>query len=72
MRSLVAELTRRLVAEVRRTRVIAETVELVAVTVAAHVIEVPGSRKTSRVHVPTVLTRSVLRAARRREFTTTL
>jgi hypothetical protein len=66
-RSLVAEVTRLLTDELRRTQAVGQVVEHVAMVVAAHAPNPPGSRKTTRVHVPTLLTESTRIAARREE-----
>lgn len=70
-RSLVAEVTRLLTDELRRTQTVAPVVEHVATVVAAHAPNPPGSRKTTRVHVPTLLTESRRMHARRLEHTLT-
>jgi CRISPR-associated protein Cas1 len=66
-RSLVAEVTRLLTDELRRTQAVSQVVEHVATVIAKHAPNPPGSRKTTRVHVPTVLTESRRIAARRKE-----
>jgi CRISPR-associated protein Cas1 len=66
-RSLVAEVTRLVTDELRRTRAVALVVEHVAIVIAAHAPNPPGSRKTTRVQVPTLLTESLRTAARREE-----
>lgn len=48
-RSLVAEVTRLLTDELRRTQAVAQVVEHVATAIAAHAPDPPGSRKTTRV-----------------------
>ncbi len=67
-RSLVAEVARLLTDELRRTQAISQVVEHVASVIAKYAIDPPGSRKTTRVHVPTVLTESRRIAARREEL----
>jgi CRISPR/Cas system-associated endonuclease Cas1 len=66
-RSLVAEVTRLLADELRRTQEVAEVVEQVATVIAKYAPDPPGSRKTTRVHVPTILTESRRIAARHDE-----
>ena len=67
-RSLVAEVTRLLTNELRRTQAVSQIVEHVATIIAKHAIDPPGSRKTTDVNVPTVLTESRRIAARRTEL----
>jgi hypothetical protein len=71
-RSLVAEVTRLLTDELRRTQAVGQVVEHVATVIAKHAPDPPGSRKTTAVHVPTVLTESRRTAARREEFRSTM
>jgi CRISPR associated protein Cas1 len=66
-RSLVAEVTRLLTDELRRTQAVGLVVEHVAAVVAAHAPNPPGSRKTTRVHVPTLLTQAIRITTRRQE-----
>jgi CRISPR-associated protein Cas1 len=66
-RSLVAEVTRRLLDELRRTAIVAELVEEVATVAAKHAMAPPGSRKTTGINVPTVLSESRRTSARRAE-----
>ncbi len=67
-RSLVADVTRLLTDELRRTQAVGQVVEHVAAVVAAHAPDPPGSRKTTRVHVPTLLTESRRIRARQAEY----
>jgi hypothetical protein len=65
--SLVAEVTRLLTDELRRSKAVGRVVEHVAAVIAKYAPAPPGSRKTTRVQVPTVLTESRRIAARREE-----
>lgn len=66
-RSLVADVTRLLFDELRRTSAVAHLVEEVATVVANHALAPPGSRKTTVVDVPTILSESRRNRARQKE-----
>lgn len=63
-RSLAAEVTRRLRQDLRRTGIVARTVEDVTRIIAAHELAPPSSRRVSTVSTPTLLTRARQTAAR--------
>jgi hypothetical protein len=58
-RSLVAEITRLLVRELQRSKVLAHVAERVAAVVAHYAVATPGSRKVTEIRVPTVLSHSL-------------
>jgi hypothetical protein len=57
--SLVAEITRLLVRELQRTKVLEHVVERIAAVVAQHAVATSGSPKVTDVRVPTVLSHSL-------------
>lgn len=66
-RSLVADVSRELLTALQRTKVVAHTVERVATVIADNAVETPGSKKTTDIVAPTILTNTARRRARRKE-----